>query len=102
MINLDTGTIATVAGTGAAEYNGDGMSALEASLAGPTGLAVGADGTLYIADTFNGRIRAVDPASGTIRTLSVTVGNTGTRVQRNQHRIVWLAPAGLPSIALAM
>jgi DNA-binding beta-propeller fold protein YncE len=74
MINLDTGTIATVAGTGAAEYNGDGMSALEASLAGPTGLAVGADGTLYIADTFNGRIRAVDPASGTIRTL---VGDGG-------------------------
>jgi DNA-binding beta-propeller fold protein YncE len=32
-------------------------------------LAVGTDGTLYIADTFNGRIRAVDPAAGTISTV---------------------------------
>jgi sugar lactone lactonase YvrE len=69
MIDLTTGTMTTVAGTGAATYNGDGMPAVEASLAGPSGLAVGTDGTLYIADTFNGRIRAVDPAAGTISTV---------------------------------
>lgn len=68
-IDLDTGVISTVAGTGAAEYNGDGMPASEASLAGPSGLAVGVDGTLYIADTFNGRIRAVDPSTRVIRTV---------------------------------
>lgn len=50
------------------------MPAVEASLAGPSGLAVGRDGTLYIADTFNGRIRAVDPATGTISTV---VGDGG-------------------------
>lgn len=69
MIDLTTGTMTTVAGTGAAAYNGDGIPAVEASLAGPSGLAVGTDGTLYIADTFNGRIRAVDPAAGTISTV---------------------------------
>jgi DNA-binding beta-propeller fold protein YncE len=74
VIDLITQTIATVAGTGSAVYNGDGMPALEASLAGPSGLAVAADGTLYIADTFNGRIRAVDPVTGTISTI---VGDGG-------------------------
>jgi sugar lactone lactonase YvrE len=75
MVELATGIITTVAGTGSAEYNGDGMPAAEASLAGPSGLAIGSNGTLYIADTFNGRIRAVDPGSGTISTV---VGNGGS------------------------
>jgi sugar lactone lactonase YvrE len=50
------------------------MPAVEASLAGPSGLAVGTDGTLYIADTFNGRIRAVHPMTDTISTV---VGDGG-------------------------
>ena len=70
MIDLTTEMITTVAGTGSAGYNGDGVPAAEASLAGPSGLAVGTDGTLYIADTFNGRIRAVDPATGVISTVA--------------------------------
>jgi len=73
-VDLASGTIRTVAGTGAASYNGDGMAATEASLAGPSGLALGHDGVLYIADTFNGRIRAVDPATGLISTV---VGDGG-------------------------
>jgi len=70
MIDVATEIITTVAGTGLAGYNGDGMPATEASLAGPSGLAVGADGTLYIADTFNGRIRGVDPTTGMISTVA--------------------------------
>lgn len=73
-IDLVTGIITTVAGSGSAGYNGDDLPATEASLAGPSGLAVGSDGILYIADTFNGRIRAVDVASGTISTV---VGDGG-------------------------
>lgn len=68
-IDLTTGMISTVAGTGSAAYNGDGIPATEATLAGPSGLAIGADGTLYIADTFNGRVRAIDPTTGIIRTV---------------------------------
>jgi sugar lactone lactonase YvrE len=67
-IDLATGHIRTVAGTGSAAYNGDGIPATEAALAGPSGLACGDDGTLFIADTFNGRIRAIDPVTGVIRT----------------------------------
>jgi sugar lactone lactonase YvrE len=74
-LSLVSGDIQTVAGTGEATYTGDGMPALEAALAGPSGLAIGSDGTLYIADTFNGRIRAVDPSTGTIRTVA---GDGGT------------------------
>ncbi|MDX2252656.1 MAG: hypothetical protein NW202_10235 [Nitrospira sp.] len=69
-IDLATGQIRTVAGTGAAAYNGDGIPATEASLAGPSGLACGEDGTLFIADTFSGRIRAIDPVTGVIRTVA--------------------------------
>lgn len=69
-IDLATGIIVTVAGTGEAGYTGDGMPAVESGLAGPSGLAWGADGTLYVADTFNGRIRAVDCATGMIRTVT--------------------------------
>src|SRR5262245_56649680 len=69
-VDLATGIIMTVAGTGSAAYNGDGIPATEAALAGPTGLAVGMDGVLYIADTFNGRIRMIDPVTGLIQTVA--------------------------------
>ena len=73
-VDLATGTIRTVAGTGTAVYNGDDVAATETGLAGPSGLALAADGTLFIADSFNGRIRAVDPITGCIRTV---VGDGG-------------------------
>ncbi len=73
-VDLATGMIHTVAGTGTAAYNGDGMAATETGLAGPGGLALASDGTLFIADSFSGRIRAVDPVTGFIRTV---VGGSG-------------------------
>jgi DNA-binding beta-propeller fold protein YncE len=73
-VDLATGVICTVAGTGTAAYNGDDVAAMETGLAGPSGLALASDGTLFIADSFNGRIRAVDPVTGLIRTV---VGDGG-------------------------
>ncbi|MDZ4732026.1 MAG: hypothetical protein SGJ16_00365 [Nitrospirota bacterium] len=73
-VDLATGVICTVAGTGTVAYNGDGVAATETGLAGPAGLALASDGTLFIADSFNGRIRAVDPVTGLIRTV---VGDGG-------------------------
>ena len=73
-VDLATGLISTVAGTGEAAYGGDGMPATEAALAGPSGLALDGEGRLYIADTFNGRIRMVDLSSGIISTI---VGDGG-------------------------
>jgi sugar lactone lactonase YvrE len=69
VVDLATGRIATFAGTGSATYDGDGVSAASASLASPSGLVVH-DGRLYIADTFNGRIRAVDLSTGLIATVA--------------------------------
>src|SRR6478736_889041 len=57
--------------TSAAAILGDNGPAADAMLAQPHGLACDTDGTLYIADSYNNRIRAIDP-SGTIRTV---VGN---------------------------
>ncbi|MCX6632962.1 MAG: NHL repeat-containing protein, partial [Candidatus Solibacter sp.] len=69
------GVISTVAGTGTRGYLGDGEAARNAWLNGPEGVAVDAAGILYIADTFNGRIRRVG-ASGNITTVA-GVGSTG-------------------------
>ncbi|MGH7254488.1 MAG: protein kinase domain-containing protein, partial [Nitrospirales bacterium] len=52
-------------------------------LAGPSGLAVGPDGSLYIADTFNGRIRLVEPDTG--RILTVVGDGTEYRYHGQPH-----------------
>ena len=70
VIDFATGRISTYAGTGSSDYDGDGQPATAAALSGPSGLALNADGDLYIADTFSGRIRLVDINNGLIRTLA--------------------------------
>jgi DNA-binding beta-propeller fold protein YncE len=69
-VDLSTGVISTLAGTGAAAYNGDGVVATETGLAGPCGLVLASDNTLFVADSFNGRIRAIDSGTGLIRTVA--------------------------------
>lgn len=67
---LDTqGKIRVLAGTGTRGFSGDGGSATSARLDNPTGLASAGDGTLYVADTGNDRIRKIDP-SGMITTIA--------------------------------
>jgi sugar lactone lactonase YvrE len=70
MVDLVTGTISTYAGSGEQDYDGDGQPARQAGLTGPSGLALDADGNLYIADTFSGRIRRVDVGTGIISTVA--------------------------------
>ncbi len=64
-----TGKIGTFAGTGDGGLSGDGGPAAEAELWHPMSVAVGSDGSVYIADGFNNRIRVVTP-DGTIDTLA--------------------------------
>ncbi|QWV97167.1 putative Ig domain-containing protein [Geomonas nitrogeniifigens] len=72
---VDTaGIMTTVAGTGLMEYNGDNMPAIAASVARPASVALDSAGNLYIADSYNARIRKVD-TSGII----TTVAGTGVR-----------------------
>jgi len=69
-VDLETGRITTYAGNGEREYDGDGHNAVHAALSGPSGLALDAEGNLYIADTFSGRIRRVDLATRAISTVA--------------------------------
>lgn len=65
------GTITTVAGTGVEGGSGDGGPALAAQISQPFGVAVDEDGTLYIADRGNFKIRRVGP-DGIIGTIAGT------------------------------
>ena len=56
-----TGTITTIAGTGRSGFSGDGGPAVEAELRSPVGVAVDSAGNVYIADSFNHRIRILTP-----------------------------------------
>ncbi len=63
-----SGTITTVAGTNCG-FSGDGGPAISAQLSNPSAIIGNAAGTLFIADSNNNRVRAVD-SSGMIRTLA--------------------------------
>lgn len=54
-----SGIIRTIVGTGTAAFGGDGGAPLEASLHTPWGLAIDAEGALWIADMLNHRVRRV-------------------------------------------
>jgi len=54
------GTIDTVAGNGQRGYSGDGGSPRSAALFAPVGVAISRDGSLFIADTNNHRVRRID------------------------------------------
>lgn len=83
-IDAATGIIVTVAGKGkhppqtggtlgppeGRGFSGDGGPAASAMLSDPSGVAIGPNGDLYIADTENDRIRLVDLESGVITTLA--------------------------------
>ena len=83
-----SGRIEHLAGTGEQGYSGDGGPARSARLAGPKGLAFGRDGRLFVADTENHVIRAIDLKTG----LIPTVLGTGQRGDGPETQ-----PVGMPS-----
>ena len=64
-----SGTISTIAGTGAAGFSGGNVAATAAQLNEPVGVAAGLDSIVYIADRGNRRIRKID-RNGTITTVA--------------------------------
>ena len=68
-VQAATGTISTVAGTGAPGYSGDGGPAASAQLSGPTGVFVDRAGDIFIADSDNNVIRKISAANGQIETV---------------------------------
>jgi len=66
---LPGGKFRIIAGNGTAGFSGDGGQADRAELDDPGGMAVAPDGTIYLADTGNNRVRAITP-DGTIETVA--------------------------------
>ena len=91
--------------TSAAEACGDGGAATQALLGRPEGLAIGLDGSLYIADPALHRVRRIDP-SGTITTVAGSGascstptaacgdGGQATAAALSDPSGVWASPSG--------
>ena len=82
IIKVDTaGVVTTFAGTGEQGFGGDGGPATSALLDSPLGIAFDSNGSLYVADSHNHRIREI--ANGNIATVAGTgvpgfSGDTGS------------------------
>ena len=81
-VDRAAGTISTLAGTRTTGYSGDGGPALLAQITRPLDLAVDSAGNIFIADTFNHRIRkialAASPVTTTVAPTTVAPATTTT------------------------
>lgn len=68
----DKGILTILAGTGEKGNAGDEGAGREATFNGMHSLAMGHDGILYLADTWNNRVRRLDPKTGRIRAFAGT------------------------------
>jgi sugar lactone lactonase YvrE len=71
-VDAASGVITTVAGSGVLGYSGDGGRATAAQLNFPVGIALDAAGNVFVADSYNNRIRRIDAATGLISTVAGT------------------------------
>lgn len=69
---VSNGIITTIAGNGSSGFGGDGGPATGALLSFPRGVAVDANGNVYVGDTDNNRVRLLTPTSVGSCSYSVT------------------------------
>lgn len=79
-INLTTGIVTTVAGTGTSGYSGDGGAATLATITHPTRVAFSSTGEFYFIDGGGGKVRKID-ANGMITTV---LGNSNSSAKFNE------------------
>ncbi len=73
LLSIDrSGRLTTLAGTGNKGDGGDGGPAAKAEFNGPHNVAVTPDGDIYVADTWNNRVRKLDGKTGVISTVAGT------------------------------
>ncbi len=77
-VDFAANKITTIAGTGEAGFSGDGAAATAAQINNVRDLELGPDGRLYLADSDNNRIRAIDLTTGIIESV-VGAGATGIK-----------------------
>ena len=85
-IDLRTGIIAPVAGTGERGFAGDGGAAIAARLNEPYGIAIDRSGTIFFADRLNRKVRRID-TDGTISTLADLVEPNGLALSPDEARL---------------
>jgi sugar lactone lactonase YvrE len=90
-VDVTTGFITTVAGNGTAGYNGDNILATNAGMR-PFGVALDDAGNLFIADSYNYRIRRVDAVTGFI----TTVAGNGTAAYSGDDGPATMASLNVP------
>ena len=71
-VDLATGVITTVAGTGAEGYSGDGGPAVSATLNQIYALIIDANNDIYVVDRLNAAVRRIEAATGIITTVAGT------------------------------
>jgi sugar lactone lactonase YvrE len=91
-VNLTTGIITTVAGTGAFGPSGDNGPATAAALSSPRSIAVDASGNLFIADTLGNEVRMVAAGMGT---ASVSVEPFASIAPGNSRVFMMGVPTGV-------
>ncbi len=69
-IEISTGIISTVAGTGIGGYNGDNIQATNAQIWIPISICTDSTGNVYFGDGENRRIRKITVATGIITTIA--------------------------------
>ena len=94
MVN-NTGIITTIVGTGEYGRSGDGEAATSAQLNYPRGVSVDISGNVYIADTYNQKIRMVN-STGIITTIAGTgiqgdSGYGGAATSAQLYRPIWIS-----------
>ena len=91
--NTTSQEVVTIAGTGVGAYGGDGGSATAAFLSTPRTVAVDSIGNVYIGDSSNYRVRAVNADTGNITTYA----GTGTEGIISAGTLATASPIGYVS-----
>ena len=91
---VSNGVIGTIAGEGAFGFGGDGGLAIDGLLYYPTRVALDQSGNIYIADSFNNRIRRLTPYAGSTPPLLITTTSLPTGMQGQPYGPVTLTAAG--------
>ena len=105
-IDMDSGEITTIAGTGQAGYSGDGGPARDAALSDPYEVRFDDQGNMYFVEMLNAVVRRVDADTGRISTIAGTgergfSGDGGPAVKATFNRPHSIALDGKGSLYIA-